>query len=232
MKIFNTEVIADLVRQYQAGNKEVIESILEECTPLVNYMVRNCNPADDDDMRQEVFIKIIKSLEHFNPDKANVHTYFSRVIRNTCITHFHKDMRGAGDCDLDDESQGLESIGISFKLDDTMSDLLQRNRQRFPSMPAAKIDAITEMAYLSIYDGLDKGRTVVRQISKTYDMPRENALAIYSSTIIYLRQKFSESCDNVVEIDEFSLLPELKELLGEDNFSKLITSFSGIIIHM
>lgn len=232
MKIFDPDLVRRLVKQHQTGDKEIASAILDACTPLVNYTVRNCNPIDADDMRQEALIKILKSIDHFDIDKADVHTYFSRVIRNSCITYYHKNEKGADDCDLDDESMIGEVYDMSHKPDELLEDLICRNKKRFPSMNPELMNTITEAIYLSIYDGLERGRTVVRQISKTYEIPRENVLSIYGSSIIYLRQKFPENFDKEIIQEEFSLLPELKEVLGDDNFVNLINTFSGIIIHI
>jgi RNA polymerase sigma factor (sigma-70 family) len=232
MKIFEPDVVRNLVVKYQAGDKDVATDILEACTPLTNYTVRNYNPIDPDDMRQEALIKILKSIDHFDIEKADVHTYFSRVIRNACITYFHKNEKGADDCDLDDESMITEAYDMSVKSDELLEELMTRNKKRFPSLKSEVMDAITEAIYLSIYDGLERGRTVVRQISKTYEIPRDKVLSIYGSSIIYLRQKFPESFDKDIVSDEFSLLPELKEVLGDENFVNLINTFSGIIIHV
>jgi RNA polymerase sigma factor (sigma-70 family) len=232
MSIFNSEKVDELVSSYkETGDEDVLLEILEECRPLMEFIAKGCNPVDMEDMIQDARIKLVKSLKSYDPSKSNTHTYFARVIKNSCITHFHRDNRGAGDCDLDDETEDPRQT--SPEISDTfLSDSILRNRLRFPSLDTDVIDGITELIYHSICDGLDKGRTTVRLISKEFNVTREQAITIYSSTLIYFRMKFEGHKVLDVSIDEFSLSPEMLEILGKDAYAKIVNTFSGVIIHM
>ena len=151
MKIYDPEVVGYLISKYSseadAAMKEGIAmSILEECFPLVQFFVNMYNPVSKEDMAQDARIKVYKSLGKFDPSKANTHTYFSKVIRNACITHFHKDSRGAGECDLEDEDDAGIVTTYDTYSDQILKDMIARNRARFPSIESI-IDEITEYIY-------------------------------------------------------------------------------------
>jgi RNA polymerase sigma factor (sigma-70 family) len=232
MKIFDPDKVGSLVTEYQTtGSEEILLKIIDESNSLIKYIVNSCNPVDPQDMIQEATIKLCKSLKSFDVKKANTHTYFARVIKNSCITYFHRDERGAGDCDYDEET-----LGESYKIEDSdneiLMDIVARNRKRFPSLPIKTIDEITEMIYLSMIEGLDKGRTVVRNISNIYKITRDETIVIYSSSLIYLRLKHYDQRNVDVKIEEFSLSQEMQEILGEEMFHKMLNVFSGVTIHM
>ena len=231
MKIFDSEKVAGLLERYNAGEVEVLEDLLVQVNPLVSFMLNMYNSAEQDDMGQEVLIKLVASFKHYKSDVAGIHTYFSTVIRNTCITYFHKHRKHDCEDDLDDETK-VHSYEFDCEGDSILSDLLERNRERFPSVQQDVMDSITEFVYASIHEGLNKGRSAIREIASTFHMNREQALAIYSSTVVHLRMKYNDSEKNPLEVNEFSLSPELVQFMGEESFCNMTKIFSGVIIHL
>jgi RNA polymerase sigma factor (sigma-70 family) len=232
MAIFDTNAVLDLVNSYnKTKSDETAELILELCNPLMVYIINIYNTVDNDDVLQEVSIKLLASLKSYNGDKGSVHTYFSRVIRNCCITYYHKHIAKETHYDLDDETI---NFGVYINENVILQGLMKRNKVRFPSVEC--IDEITEIVYASINEGLDKGRTLVREISNKYGLSRDNSLVIYSSSLVYLRMLLYNDCNNNNNydylLDEFSLSGEIREVLGDEIFNKLINIFYGLIVHL
>lgn len=48
------------------------------------------NGADAEDLHSEVFEKILKKLEGFDPSKASLNTWIFTITRNTVIDHFRR----------------------------------------------------------------------------------------------------------------------------------------------
>lgn len=58
-------------------------------------------PTDAQDVLQESFIKIYRSIESYDPDKARLFTWLMRVARNTAIDHIRQ-KKGPGGSIKDD----------------------------------------------------------------------------------------------------------------------------------
>lgn len=48
------------------------------------------NSADAEDLRSEVFEKILRKLDEFDPEKASLNTWVFTITRNTVIDHFRR----------------------------------------------------------------------------------------------------------------------------------------------
>ena len=64
------------------------------------------NKADAEDLLSEVFEKIMKKIEGFDPEKASLNTWIFTVTRNTVIDHYRRSRPGE---ELDENlSDGVE----------------------------------------------------------------------------------------------------------------------------
>lgn len=64
------------------------------------------NKADAEDLLSEVFEKIMKKIEGFDPEKASLNTWIFTVTRNTVIDHYRRSRPGE---ELDENlSDGIE----------------------------------------------------------------------------------------------------------------------------
>ena len=48
------------------------------------------NAADAEDLRSEVFEKILRKVDSFDPEKASLNTWVFTITRNTVIDHFRR----------------------------------------------------------------------------------------------------------------------------------------------
>ena len=48
------------------------------------------NAADAEDLRSEVFEKILRKVDSFDPEKASLNTWVFTITRNTIIDHFRR----------------------------------------------------------------------------------------------------------------------------------------------
>jgi RNA polymerase sigma factor (sigma-70 family) len=99
------------LRRVQCGDEDAASELLEYMNPLVMKIVwRRCPAAvAEEDMAQEIFIRVFKNLKQFK-GIAHFDHWVSRIAVNTCITHWikaksrQKEIRKA---DLSEEQQAV-----------------------------------------------------------------------------------------------------------------------------
>jgi len=76
------------------------------------------NSADADDLFSDIFEKILRKLEGFDPEKASLNTWIFTITRNTVIDHFRRakpseelDENISDDTELDADLLNAESLG-------------------------------------------------------------------------------------------------------------------------
>ena len=56
---------------------------------VMRYMLKKVqNPHDAEDLTSEVFLKVFKSIESFDENKASISTWIYTVARNTVIDYY------------------------------------------------------------------------------------------------------------------------------------------------
>lgn len=87
------EVVARLAR-VRAGDETAAKELVEQHYPLVLRVVRGHRPraVAEEDIAQEVFIKMFARLEQFRSEMPFSH-WLSRIAYNTCIDHLRAQYR-------------------------------------------------------------------------------------------------------------------------------------------
>lgn len=85
------EEIKATLAQVRAGDEGAAAALLEYMNPLVMQIVWRRCPAGmaEEDMAQEIFIRVFKNLNQFR-GKVPFKHWVSRIAVNTCITHLTK----------------------------------------------------------------------------------------------------------------------------------------------
>ena len=98
--------------------------------------------ADAEDLQSEVFEKIMRKIDEFNPEKASLNTWIFTITRNTVIDHYRRSRPGE---ELDENlSDGVE-LDESLLNNETLSELAAALRK----LPEQMRDIIV----LRYYDG-------------------------------------------------------------------------------
>ncbi len=84
--------IAALVRRCVAGDAAAWEDIVRQFNRRIyNICYRFAGSADTaEDLTQEVFVKVYRTLDSFDPDRASLNTWLTTVTRNLLVDHFRK----------------------------------------------------------------------------------------------------------------------------------------------
>jgi len=88
----DVQVVAMLVRRCIAGGSAAWEEIVQNYNrKIYNICYRFAGSADDaQDLTQEVFIKMYRTLSSYDPSKGAFVTWVATITRNLLVDHFRK----------------------------------------------------------------------------------------------------------------------------------------------
>ena len=111
---------AELVRRCRAGDGAAWEEIVQTFSRRVyNLAYRFTSRADTaEDLTQDVFVRVYRSLEQYNPKQGDLQNWLMRLARNLIIDDYRKRQRAPQDeiaDDLEDHKYHLRSAGSSVQ---------------------------------------------------------------------------------------------------------------------
>lgn len=228
--IFDNEYITRLVKRWkETDDIRVLEEIVNKSKPLARVIVCRYPIEYREDMFQECLARIAYALEHYNPQISNLHPYFTSVFVNRCNTYIGKESRQQRLSEILEDMYSPTIFTLHQK-EEFLHDLLERNRVRFPSIPADKLDDASCYVFDCIVNGIrGKSRGAIASLMRIYGFKRPVALVLYHSSLVYMRQRYENFVSyEVEEPKEFTLLPELKGLLGDEAYRRIFILFSGL----
>ena len=88
----DAQVVASLVRRCTSGDAAAWEEIVRRYQRRIyNLCYRFAGSADDaEDLTQDVFIKVYRTLETYDSERAAFTTWLTTVTRNLLVDHFRK----------------------------------------------------------------------------------------------------------------------------------------------
>ncbi|MGZ4788895.1 MAG: RNA polymerase sigma factor [Terriglobales bacterium] len=129
----DTQVQVALVRRCIAGDAEAWEEIVRtHSRRIYNICYRFTGSSDNaDDLAQEVFIKMYRTLNSFDPAKGAFTTWITTMTRNLLVDHFRKTKQDRAtdslDAGLGDEE---DSATLSDRIPDTAPSADDRIQRR------------------------------------------------------------------------------------------------------
>lgn len=235
--IFDCDQVTLLVAEWQRTQDScLMPEILDKSRELVEVIVSTFDPIDREDLIQESMLRIQYAVQFYNPRISNLHNYLTTVIRNTCATHSRRYDRDSGCADID----GVEEYRViatddffgSPEDDELLCGLIERNRNRFPSIPAVVLDDLTEHLYYALREGGVRSK-VISNLSSRFSVSKSIVTAVCNSSLIYLRAK-NITCAQLTDKDspEFSLLADLRDVLDPRAYKQMMIVFSGMTLHI
>src|SRR5213083_2696424 len=111
---------AELVRKCRAGDGAAWEEIVcNYSRRIYNLAYRFTSRADTaEDLTQEVFIRVYKSLDQYDPKQGDLQNWLMRLARNLIIDDYRRRQRAPQDSyadDLEDHKYHLRSAGNSVQ---------------------------------------------------------------------------------------------------------------------
>ena len=119
-KLLATSEGAELVRRCRAGDGAAWEEIVQTYSRRIyNLAYRFTSRADAaEDLTQEVFIRVYRSLDQYNPKQGDLQNWLMRLARNLIIDDYRKRQRAPQDEaaeDLEDHQYHLRAAGVTVQ---------------------------------------------------------------------------------------------------------------------
>jgi RNA polymerase sigma-70 factor, ECF subfamily len=121
IRLDDVQAMNGLVRRCVAGDAAAWEEIVRTMNRRIyNICYRFAgSPTDAEDLTQEVFIKIYRTIGSFDPGKAAFNTWTTTVTRNLLVDHFRKTKNDRATDSIDDSgSEDDERQSLSQQLED------------------------------------------------------------------------------------------------------------------
>ena len=118
----DTQVITSLVRRCLAGDAGAWEDIVRRFhRRIYNICYRFTGSADDaEDLTQEVFIKMYRTLESYEAGKGSFMTWVATVTRNLLVDHFRKSKQDRVTDPLEaSPGEGEDTLSLSEQIADS-----------------------------------------------------------------------------------------------------------------
>ncbi len=82
----------DIIISAKEGDEQAWSSLVSTYSKLVCHVTsKYCfSPEDREDIIQEVFLKLVKGIDVYNPDKASFSTFLTTITNRVCIDKLRK----------------------------------------------------------------------------------------------------------------------------------------------
>jgi RNA polymerase sigma-70 factor (ECF subfamily) len=118
----DAQVVAALIRRCVSGDAVAWEEIVQQYhRRIYNICYRFTGSADDaEDLTQEVFIKVYKTLNTYEAQRGAFMTWVTTVTRNLLVDHFRKTKHDRATDSLDTPaSEHEDALPLSEQIQDT-----------------------------------------------------------------------------------------------------------------
>lgn len=153
---------ADLVRRCRAGDGAAWEEIVATYTRRIyNLAYRFTSRADAaEDLTQEVFVRVYRSLEQYDPKQGDLQNWLMRLARNLVIDDYRRRQRAPQDShaeDLSDHAYHLRAAGGTPQRELERRELGQQVQAGIDKLPpdlrvCVILRDIEELSYQEIVD--------------------------------------------------------------------------------
>lgn len=218
--------------KYGDGKADTLINLLEPLAQVIASSYSNDGEYRLD-LIQECLARAYKALDNYDPSIANPHKYFTSVFHNRCRTCMDMWNKVPMYEEFDDLHIDLFINDNTNKGKTQLSELLCRNRERFPHIEASKLDAVSVYVYNYIVSGILPGNNkgVIKTAMKLYKLNRAEATVLYYSSLVWLRiNNLDSTYYGFDDPDELSILSDLRDAIGDDAYEVLSTLFAGISI--
>ena len=177
-----------LVKKTLAGNKKAFESIIERHQRLVSHIVFRMvqNPADQEDICQDVFLKVYQNLRGFQFE-SKLSTWIAKIAYNACLSFLEKKRVPLFD-DLMPEEKSIETAADCNYLPDQVAEGIETStllRTEIEKMPVHYRTILTlyhldQMSYNEIGEAMELPEgTVKSHLFRARRLLKERLLAKY-----------------------------------------------------
>jgi RNA polymerase sigma factor (sigma-70 family) len=217
------------------------EEIVPFFEPLIRTIINRSVAFDhrnhsEEDLIQIGLVKSMEVIERFRPDMGNLFSYAAKLIRHALWSEV--------------KLKPLDAKRITDEVDfDTLADVPRATHSALPElalsdkfMAQLRLGPETEPAVKYVFGVLtandyESNRArVLKTLTYGFDINPKQARFLTDHVLVHLRANYSKGVKEVRDDEMFeikyrnTLVPELRQLLGERSFEKLIHYFGGLSI--
>lgn len=223
-----------------------LEAIIPEFEPLISLVIHrsvsyDTRNIDEDDLKQLARLRIADICMGFNPRRSSLFVWASTVFRHTLWSACKL---GVGDYARTPEEVDLDSHPSTYSVEPPLEVLTMPETVKTSLRLGKDPKAILASQYVygvfcsQLYD--DNKARVLKTLTYGLDLSPKLARYLVDQMLVHLRVSHSSSANHgVKEVrdDAFfynrfkhTVLPEMRALLGERAFERLIHFFGGLAI--
>lgn len=176
----------DLMRRIAADDQTAVEEMYDRFGSLVYRMAYQAMPtrADADDAVQEVFVRLWKTADRFDPKRAALVTWVMLITRRHLVDRLRRSRAriSAGSIEesaVRDESRETETVGSGLERSERFAQVMEK----IAELPELQQSVVTR-AYL--------GGQTLRQISEELETPLGTVKSALSRALVRLRERAGE----------------------------------------
>ncbi|QKK09302.1 MAG: sigma-70 family RNA polymerase sigma factor [Planctomycetota bacterium] len=181
-----SEVDLDLMQRVAADDQKAVEELYDRFGSLVYRMAYQAMPtrADADDAVQEVFVRLWKTADRFDPKRAALVTWVMLISRRHLVDRLRRKRARISASSMEesavrDERRDLEPIGQEIERNERFAEVMKK----VADLPALQQSVVTR-AYL--------GGQTLRQISEELETPLGTVKSALSRALVRLRERTGE----------------------------------------
>lgn len=221
---FDKDTMVSAVNDYNDGDKEVLVYLYDSIIPLITH-ISDVLGSYDEDIIHDTFIDVITDiLPKFNRKSASIYSWLYNSIKRKIIDKLRGDRTFTCDNEdgiydyLRDESSEMGIVYVPRKY------LCEIVRDRVGEDYIPFVHTIIDFILLGSAD-----YRYLMSMAEGDGLNRSSARLVYWIIITNMRLCRLDEVDEerYVDREEEGLLPELRQIVGDDLFYKCCTVFSG-----
>jgi RNA polymerase sigma-70 factor (ECF subfamily) len=133
LRVDDAQIVVALVRRCVAGDTEAWEEIVRQFNRRIyNVCYRFTGSADSaEDLAQEVFIKMYRTLDSYSPEKGAFSTWIMTMTRNLLVDHFRKSRQDRVTDSMDaGVTEDEDAVPLSDRIQDAAPSAQERMERR------------------------------------------------------------------------------------------------------
>jgi RNA polymerase sigma-70 factor, ECF subfamily len=180
------EVDLDLMRRVASDDQSAVEELYDRFSSLVYRMAYQAMPtrADADDAVQEVFVRLWKTADRFDPKRAALVTWVMLISRRHLVDRLRRTRARISASSMEeaavrDDSREVRAIGQGMEQSERFAEVMRK----IADLPELQQSVVTR-AYL--------GGQTLRQISEELGTPLGTIKSALSRALVRLRERSGE----------------------------------------
>jgi RNA polymerase sigma-70 factor, ECF subfamily len=176
----------DLMQRVAAGDEDAVADLYDRFGSLVFRMAYQTMPsrAEAEDAVQEVFVRIWKTADRYDPKRAALVTWVMLIARRHLVDRLRRSRVRIKGASLD-ESTGVAGGDASLPIGGRMED-----RERYLAL-LEKIDTLPELQRTVVKRAYLGGQTL-RQVGEELGVPLGTVKSALSRALVRLRERMGE----------------------------------------